>query len=402
MTKINFKINWTNNSIKYTSKEKNIVLRAMENAVPFTQGAYLEKFESKFKNYLGTSGNVYAVANGSNALDLTAMLINTKKGDEFIIPSHTWCATAISYARFGGKIKWADIDPETLVISLESIKKNLTKKTKAIVIVHLYGMPANMREIMSFAKKKKLIVIEDCAQSLGASINKKKTGTFGDLSIFSFHSNKIFTTLGEGGMLVVNNKKFDKNVRALLHNGVNKFKRKDEKIYWKPAMFNIIKSKQNFWPYNFCIGEIQCALGAELVSKIDKLNAIRINRANIFIKELKFYTEIKFQKQIKGYKNVYHCLVASFQGKNSEIKRDFFLKTISQNHKIKAIVQNCPLDRYPLFQKFKKTNNLNNTNKFFNNMISWPFYTYMSQNDFNYMITKTKNTLDLIRKKFNE
>ena len=174
------------------------------------------------------------------------MLIDTKKGDEFIIPAHTWCATAISYARFGGKIKWADIDPETLVISLESIRKLVTKKTKAIVIVHLYGMPANMNEIMRFAKRKNLIVIEDCAQSLGASINKKKTGTYGDLSIFSFHSNKIFTTLGEGGMLVVNNKKFDKNVRALLHNGVDQFKRKEEKVYWKPAMFNIIKPKKIF------------------------------------------------------------------------------------------------------------------------------------------------------------
>ena len=132
------------------------------------------------------------------------------------------------------------------------------------------------------------------------------------------------------------------------------------------------------------------------------MNAIRIKRANIFIKKLKDYPEIKFQKQIKGYKNVYHCLVARFQGKNSERKRDFFLKTISQYHRIKAIVQNCPLDRYPLFQKFKKTKNLKNTNEFFNNMISWPFYTYMSQNDFNYMITKTTNTLDLIRKKFNE
>ena len=395
----NFKINWTNNSIKYNSKEKNIVLRAMEKAVPFTQGLYLKKFETKFKRYLGTSGNAYAVANGSNALDLTAMLVGTKKGDEFIIPAHTWCATAISYARFGAQIKWADIDPETSVISLDSIKRLVNKKTKAIVIVHLYGMPANMREIMKFAKKKKLIVIEDCAQALGSSINKKKTGTFGDLSIFSFHSNKIFTTLGEGGMLVVNNKKFDKNVRALLHNGVSEFNRNNEKLYWKPAIYNIIDPKKNFWPYNFCIGEIQCALGEELVSKINKLNSIRIKRANKFILSLKNYPELKFQKKEKGYKNVYHCLVAKFEGKNCQKKRDFFLQTISQKYKIKAIVQNCPLDRYELFKKFKKQN-LKNTNNFFNNMISWPFYTYMSDKKFNYMINKTKLTLDLIRKKF--
>ena len=354
MVKNKFKVDWTNNSIKYSNKEKKIVLNAMTNAVPFTQGKYLIKFEKKFKKYLGVSGNTYAVANGSNALDLTAMLINTKKGDEFIVPAHTWCATALSYARFGGKIKWADIDPDTMVISIDSIKKLVTKKTRAIIVVHLYGMPANMREIMQFAKNRNLIVIEDCAQSLGSSINKKKTGTFGDMSIFSFHSNKIITTLGEGGMLVVNNKKFDKNVRALLHNGVNEFSRKNNSIYWKPAMFNIIEPKKNFWPFNFCIGEIQCALGEELVKKIDHLNSIRIKRANLFIKSLSKYPELKFQKQKKGYKNVYHCLVATFQGKKNKQKRDFFLKTISQNHKIKAIVQNCPLDRYPLFKNFNK------------------------------------------------
>ena len=88
----------------------------------------------------------------------------------------------------------------------------------------------------------------------------------------------------------------------------------------------LLSQKKNFWPYNFCIGEIQCALGAELVKKIDKLNAIRIKRANIFIKKLKNYPEVKFQKQIKGYKNVYHCLVAKFQGNKSESKRDFFYK----------------------------------------------------------------------------
>ena len=151
---LKFKVNWTNNSIKYSAKEKKVVMKAMENAVPYTQGKYLNKFENKFKKYLKTSGSAYAVANGSNALDLTAVLIDTKKGDEFIIPAHTWCATAISYARFGAKIKWADIDPGTLVISLESIKKLVTKKTKAIIIVHLYGMPANMNEIINYAKKK--------------------------------------------------------------------------------------------------------------------------------------------------------------------------------------------------------------------------------------------------------
>lgn len=402
MPELKFKIDWTNNSIQYSSEEKKAVMAAMKDAVPFTQGKYLEKFENKFQNYIGNKGKAYAVANGSNALDLTAILINTKPGDEFIIPAHTWCATAISYARFGGKIKWADIDPETLVVSLDAIKKLVTKKTKAIIIVHLYGMPANMKAIMKFAKQKKLIVIEDCAQSLGSSIDKKKTGTFGDMSIFSFHSNKIITTLGEGGMLLVNNRKFDKKVRALIHNGLEPFKRKDKSIYWKPAMNNIIQAKKDFWPFNFCIGEIQCALGEKLIKRIEKLNMIRINRANKFTKSLSIYSELKFQKRIKGYKNVYHCLVARFVGRNSKKKRDLFMKIMSKKFKIKTIVQNCPLNRYQLFKNLNSNADLKNTNDFFDNMISWPFYTYMSQNNFNYMIRKTQQTLNIIRSRFND
>lgn len=396
-----FIVNWTNNSIKYNIREKKIVQYAMENAEPFTQGKYLLKFEKSFLKYIGGNGAAYAVANCSNALDLSAMLINTNKKDEIIVPAHTWCATAISFARYGAKIKWADIDPDTFVVSLETIKKQVTKKTKAIVVVHLYGMPANIEEIALFAQKKKIILIEDCAQSLGSSVKKKKTGIFGDMSVFSFHSNKIITTLGEGGILLVNNKKYDKKVRALAHNGVEAHKKKNPKIYWKPSMSNIILAKKNYWPSNFCIGEIQCALGSELIKRIDKLNAIRINRANMFIKSLSEYPELKFQKQIKGYKNVYHCLVAQFTGKNSRKKRDLFMKEISQKYYIKTIVQNCPLDRFELFKKFKtKKNILKNTNIFFENMISWPFYVYMSQKKFNYMIEKTKLVLDFIRKKY--
>ena len=227
----NFKINWTGNSIKYNSKEKKIVLNAMEKAEPFTQGKHLLKFEKSFSKYIGGNGSAYAVANCSNALDISAILIGTKKNDEIIVPSHTWCATPISYARHGAKIKWVDIDPNTFVASLDTIKKQITKKTKAIIIVHLYGMPVNIKEIVSYAKKRKIIVIEDCAQSLGSSVNKKKTGSFGDISCFSFHSNKIITTLGEGGMLLINNKKFDKKIKAIAHNGVDVYRRKNPKIY---------------------------------------------------------------------------------------------------------------------------------------------------------------------------
>ena len=105
------------------------------------------------------------------------------KNDEIILPAHTWCATGISYARFGAKLKWADIDEKTLNVNFNTIKKQITKKTKDIIVVHLYGLPVDLKKIINYAKKKKIIVIEDCAQALGASIGNKKVGTFGDMAI---------------------------------------------------------------------------------------------------------------------------------------------------------------------------------------------------------------------------
>ena len=95
-----FRIDWTNNSIKYLSREKKAIIKSLDDAIPFTQGKYLNDFEKKFKKYL-TSKSAYAVSNGSNALDLSAILIDTNPEDEIIVPAHTWCASAISFARFG-------------------------------------------------------------------------------------------------------------------------------------------------------------------------------------------------------------------------------------------------------------------------------------------------------------
>jgi len=107
----------------------------MQDAVPLTQGKYLDLFEKRFEDYLPVK-HAFAVSNGSNALDLSAMLLKIKSGDEILMPAHTWCAATISYARFGAKIIWMDINPCTYVIDLESIKKMVTSKTKAIIVVH--------------------------------------------------------------------------------------------------------------------------------------------------------------------------------------------------------------------------------------------------------------------------
>ena len=113
-----------------------------------------------------------------------------------IIPAHTYCASALAFTRRGAIIRWADIRIDTLTVSIESIKSLVNEKTKAIVVVHLYGlMCPDINKIVEYAKNEKLYVVEDCAQSLGAKLNDKHCGTFGDIACYSFHAQKNLTTL---------------------------------------------------------------------------------------------------------------------------------------------------------------------------------------------------------------
>lgn len=177
-----------------------------------------------------------------------------------IIPAYTFCATAIPFGGTGAKIVWADTDAKTWEVDPGDIDRKITGRTKAIVVVHLLGMPADMSAIMAIAKRRGLRVVEECAQAPGASIDGKKVGTFGDFGCFSFHGAKNMTTLGEGGILCVKSDDDAKLVPGIRHNGVRAFPG-DRDRYWVPAMSNVDIDQEGVWPNDFCIGEAQCAQG---------------------------------------------------------------------------------------------------------------------------------------------
>ena len=139
---------WSLKGTNYTKEEIRAVVEAMKHADPLTQGAYQNEFEKKFKSFIG-SKHAFAVCNCTAALELSAILSKIKRGDEVIIPAHTFAATAIPFGRRGAKIVWADIDPDTRLITAQTIKSCITKKTRAIVVVHLYGLAAEMGPIMA-------------------------------------------------------------------------------------------------------------------------------------------------------------------------------------------------------------------------------------------------------------
>ena len=140
-------IPWSGRGHAYTQREINIAVEAMQQADPQTQGRYLGEFEGKFGRYLGVK-HAFATANCTKALDLAAVLTGLSPGDEVIIPAHTFCATAIPFGRTGAKIVWADIDPETLVITADTVQPLISQRTKIIVAVHLYGLMCDMEPLM--------------------------------------------------------------------------------------------------------------------------------------------------------------------------------------------------------------------------------------------------------------
>ena len=391
------KIDWSGRSHKYSKNDIKYLVNIIKNADPLTQGKYLKRFEKIFSNYIQKS-NVYALSSAAAALEIISLLLNIKKNDEIIIPAHTYCASAIPFARQGAKIIWADINLNTRTIDLDDVKKKITSKTKAIVVVHLYGYACNFSSIINFCKKRKIKIIEDCAQALGAEIKGKKVGTFGDFSCYSFHAQKNITTLGEGGMLYVKNKSLAKKVPGLRHNGHSSYNFK-RKSYWLPAMGNLELDIKNTWPYKFTLSEIQCGAGIVMMKKLNKLNDLRIKRAKKFINSFKNFKEINFNQSFFKRRNVYHLLSAYYKP-SKKINRNDLIRKLYEVYKIKCAVQYYPLYKYSLFKKmgFHK-NKCPNTEKFYNNMVSFPFHIWMSDKQFNYMIISVKKTLISLRKK---
>ena len=180
-------------------KEKEYVLKALESGWVSSIGEYIDTFEKKFAKYCDTKFAL-TTSNGTTALHLALAAFGISSGDEVIVPDFTFVATANAVKYTGANVVFADIDKDSLCICVDSIKKLITKKTKAIIPVHIYGHPANMDEINNIAKENNLIVIEDAAEAHGAEWNGKKVGGLGDVGIFSFYGNKIITS-GEGGMI---------------------------------------------------------------------------------------------------------------------------------------------------------------------------------------------------------
>lgn len=184
----------------------------------FVGGKFLKTFEEQFAEYIGAKYCI-GCGNGTDALEITLRSLGIKSGDEVIVPTNSFIATSEAVTNVGGRVVFVDNHPTLYTIDPTKIEAKITKKTKAILPVHLYGLPAEMDEIMAIAKKHGLKVLEDVAQAHGAVYRGKKVGTFGDAACFSFYPGKNLGAYGDGGAIVTSSEEIAKQTRMLANHG---------------------------------------------------------------------------------------------------------------------------------------------------------------------------------------
>ena len=185
--------------------EKRYVNKCLDSTWISSKGEFISRFEKEFASFTNSKYAI-AVPNGTIALHLALLTLGIGRGDEVLVPTLTYVASANAVTYTNAKPVFVDSLPGSWQPDPEDIRKKITKRTKAVMVAHLYGYPSNMKEILKIAKEHNLLVVEDCAEAFGSKLKNKHVGNWGDIASFSFFGNKTITT-GEGGMVVTNNKK---------------------------------------------------------------------------------------------------------------------------------------------------------------------------------------------------
>ena len=270
----------------FSSEEVTAVSKILTSSkVNYWTGKEGKQFEKEFSAWAGVRHSI-ALSNGTVALDLALIALEIKKGDEVIVTPRSFIASVSSVVNAGAKPVFSDVDPLSGNITAEYIEKKITKKTRALICVHLGGMPCEMDKITRLAKKHNLFVIEDCAQAHGARYKGKSVGSIGDIGAWSFCQDKIMTTGGEGGMVTTNNKLLWEKMRSYKDHGKN---------------FSLITPSSNKigfkWLHdsfgtNWRMTEMQAAIGRIQLRKMNKWNRIRQRNAIEIIKVLKKFPNL--------------------------------------------------------------------------------------------------------------
>jgi perosamine synthetase len=301
-----------------------------------TQGKVTKDFESAVAEYVGTKHGI-ATSSCTTALHLSLVALNLKKDDEIIVPDFTFPATANAVIQSGATLRIVDVFQDTFNINLEKLVQAITPKTKAIIVVHVFGLCADMNGVIAIAKQHNLKIIEDAACALGSEYFGLKAGNFGDLNCFSFHPRKVITT-GEGGMIVTNDTELNDHIRVLASHG---------SIKNQESTF-----KNNFieFGYNYRLSDLNSAVGLVELNRIEKIVNKRRKIAKRYKNNLNSSELISFQSEPSGYKSNYQSLVVKLA---SQINRNEVIAKMAESG-IQTTLGTYSLVSEPAFKNLEK------------------------------------------------
>lgn len=373
---------FSNKSIKvpffqpYISKNDKIAVEKTLSTTLLTDGPILQKFENRFSKFTKSKFSI-GVSNATSALHLSLKALGIGKGDEVIVPDMTFVATANSILISGAIPVLADIDDD-MNLSIESIERSITKKTRAIMPVHFAGKPCNMQKIKKIAKSNDLALIEDCAHAIGAKLNNQHVGTFGDAGCFSFYPTKNITTL-EGGMIITQSAKIAKHVKLLRNHGITKslLQRYSKGNPWE---YDVIEPG-----YNYRLDEVRSSLGISQLKQIEKLNMLRRKAFKYYNQRLTHERGITIPTWSKYEEHACHLYIIRIE-KEYGISRDkLFRKLLSLG--IRTSVHYKPLHKFTVFKKRSKIlDSIKNTEGIYHKIISLPLYPSISKKEQDYVI----------------
>ena len=338
------------------------------------QGPLVDTFEKEFSKKFTKNLPCIAVGSGTDALHLAYLLAGIKKNDEIICPVFTCTATNIPLLYIGAKIKFADIDPHTFNISIDHVKKLITKKTKAIVFVNYGGLPCNLNELKLIAKKNNIKLIQDAAQSLGSTYNKKPITEYADFTIFSFQAIKHISS-GDGGLLCIKDKTLEKKAYRMRWFGIDRLKKQGGT--WENDIKEI--------GYKYQMTDLGACILLESLKEFKKISSHRKKIFNIYVEKLK---NNKFVDIVNEYGNFTH---STWLFTIVTDKKDYLQKKLRQA-KIETNQVHFRNDRYSIFKKFVKNKKFPNMNSIEKKYLVLPIHTKMTFSDANY-VAETVNKI---------
>jgi len=317
----------------------------------FILGERLYLFEKEFATHIGVKHAV-GVGSGTDALRLALRALGIGHGDKVLTVALTSPFTAVAIVEEGATPVFCDIDQDTWTIDINDALKKIDKRTKAIIPVHLFGNPCDMKSVLKFAKKNKIRIVEDACQAHGASISGIHVGTFGDAAAFSFYPTKNLGAMGDGGMVVTNNKTVAHMLRILRHGG-------QTKRFW-----------HKYRGINSRLDEIQAAVLSAKLKFLSTWNRKRQKMAGYYLDNLSGLS-MEFQQVLKGAHSVYHLFVTRVEN------RDKLKEHLSKSGIVSDIYYSYPLYFQDAFRKYSN-GKLPNTEKLVQQLLALPLYPTLS------------------------